>query len=425
MRYRRALARLGLTLTAAELAVAGPVVATRADADPSPAQAALVSGTPTPSAGANGRVNAIAHIGDRIYLGGSFTAVGGQPRGGLAALDAASGQLVASWRADVAGVVQALAPSPDGTTLYVGGEFSAVGGAARKRLAAVSASTGGVGAWDPGAKGGTVLALAAAGGRIYVGGKFSSIGTVARPYLAAVSTSAAVLGWDAHAGGGVWALGLDPGGTLYAGGAFQSIGGRAQPFLASLSSSTGEATGWHPRVTCPGLGIALASGTVYLACGGDSLNGDDSVHAFSASSAAELWHAGSDGNIHAVAALDGAVYAGGHFTTVNGVVRKKAAALDAAGGQLLGWDPHPDSVLGVFSMLAAGDWLWVGGDFTTVGGTAQPHIARFERSAAVLGQSAVRRSTLSGPPAAGPHRLRSTPLPSPTRKGRAVTRGSR
>src|SRR6266536_3141612 len=329
MRYRRALARLGLTLTAAELAVAGPVVATRAGADPSPAQAALVSGTPTPSAGANGRVNAIAQIGDRIYLGGSFTAVGGQPRGGLAALDAASGQLVASWRADVAGVVQALAPSPDGTTLYVGGEFSAVGGAARKRLAAVSASTGEVGAWDPGAKGGTVLALAAAGGRIYVGGKFSSIGTVARPYLAAVSSAAA------------------------------------------------------------------------------------------------LWHAGSDGNIHAVAALDGAVYAGGHFTTVNGVVRKKAAALDAAGGQLLGWDPHPDSVLGVFSMLAAGDWLWVGGDFTTAGGTAQPHIARFERSAAVLGQSAVRRSTLSGPPAAGPHRLRSTPLPSPTRKGRAVTRGSR
>ncbi len=412
-RHGRTLTRVGLTLAAA-----GLVLAWRTGAGAGPAEVTTVSTSPQPSAGANGRVSAIAYIGGRIYLGGSFTSVGGQPRSGLAALDATSGQLVASWRADVTGAVQALAPSPDGGTLYVGGDFSAVGGAARRRLAAVSASTGEVGAWNPGASGGTVLALATEDGRVYVGGKFKAIGSVARPYLAAVDGAAAVLDWDAHADGGVWALGLDPGaGTLYAGGAFHSIGGRAQRSLAALRTSTGAATGWSPQVSCPGLGLAVTPDTVYLACGGDSANGDDSVHAYSASGGAEQWHARSDGNIHAVAPLDGAVYAGGHFTTVDGVARKKAAAIEEASGQVLDWDPHPDSALGVFCMLATGDWLWMGGDFTAVGGTAQPHIARFGRTAVAYGHG-IRRilSTMSGPAGAALHRLGSATPPFPTRE---------
>src|SRR6266508_1952814 len=319
---------------------------------------------------------ALARAGDRVYIGGSFTSVGGQPRGGLAALDAATGQLVASWRADVTGgPVEALAASPDGGTLYVGGDFTAVGGTARRRLAAVSTAGGAVGPWRPAASGGMVMALAAGAGRVYAGGRFTSIGGIARPYLAALSTDGAVLGWDPRADASVRALALD-GDRLYAAGDFHNIGGRAQRTIAALDPASAADSGWHPQATCPGLGLTVASGTVYLACGGASAGGGNAVLAYSASTGARRWSAGGDGDVHAVAVLDGVAYTGGHFTTIAGASRKKAAAFDAASGQLLAWDPHPDSTLGVFSMLADGDWLWMGGDFTSVGGVAQAHIAR-------------------------------------------------
>jgi len=349
------------------------------EAASSPAQAvATVASSPIPSDGADGRVNALARVGDRVYIGGDFSSAGGQPRAGLAALDATSGQVITTWRADVNGAVEALAPSSDGATLYVGGEFTTVSGVIRRHVAAVSTSTGGVGAWNPSALGGPVLALATLGGHVYVGGKFTSIGSVERRYLAAVSSSGAMdLGFDAQLDGNVWALKLSPDdGTLYAGGQFHSAAGQTRAHLAALSPASGSPAGWHPRVTCPVLGLDAVSSAVYAACGGGRQLGNSAV-AYSPSSGAPLWSAHTDGNVQAVAQLGGAVYIGGHFATVDGVSRKKAAALDADSGQLLPWDPHPDSALGVQTLLADGDSLWMGGDFTTVNGTSQPHVARF------------------------------------------------
>ncbi|HEY7607184.1 MAG TPA: laminin G, partial [Actinomycetes bacterium] len=99
---------------------------------------AIVSTTPdwggSSQCQTNGRVNAVAYLGGTIYLGGSFTAVEGQPRGGLAACDAASGNLL-SWNPNANGVVRALKVSPAGTRVYAGGDFTAVGGAIRARVA--------------------------------------------------------------------------------------------------------------------------------------------------------------------------------------------------------------------------------------------------------------------------------------------------
>ena len=402
-----------LALVSLALAVTAFILTARVGAAPLPATAATVSSRPVASAGANGRVSAIARAGERVYIGGAFTSVGGRPRSGLAAIDAASGQLVGSWRADVTGgPVEALATSPDGGTLYVGGDFSAVGGKARRRLAAVSTASGAVSAWSPAPSGGVVLALAAGSGRVYAGGKFTSVSGLARPYLAALSIAGAVLDWDSHASGPVWALGLGSGGgRLYAGGDFHSIGGRTQRALAGLDTASGADSGWHPRVDCPGLGMAVTPDTVYLVCGGATSGGGNSVLAYSSSTGAKRWSAQGDGNIQGVARLGGVVYAGGHFTTVDGVARKKAAAFADSGGQLLPWDPHPDSSLGVFSMLADGQWLWMGGDFTKVDGVAQPHIARLGLNEAMRDQAGGPPPTLDGSAADRLDGLRSAPLP--------------
>ncbi len=340
---------------------------------------ATVASTPVPSDGADARVNAVARVGDRIYVGGEFTSVGGQPRAGLAALDAVTGRLITTWRADVTGSVQALAPSSDGTALYVGGDFTQISGVTRRHLAAVSTATGAVAAWSPRAIGGPVLALAAAGGHVWVGGKFTSIGSVARPYLAAVSSAGTLeTGFDARIDGAVWDLALSPDlSRLYAGGAFHTVGGETRRHVAALDPATGGGLGWRPQLSCPVLGLAATSSEVYLACGGSAAQLGNSVMAYSASSGAQLWIQRTDGNVQTVARLGDAVYAGGHFTKVNGVARKKAAAFDAASGALQPWDPRPNTALGVKTLVADIDSLWMGGDFTTIRGISQPHLARF------------------------------------------------
>ena len=74
----------------------------------------------------NGPVEALALRGNTIYVGGFFTAAGGQPRHNLAALDATTGAPTV-WNPGTSDVsVRALAVS--GSTVYIGGNFIMAGG---------------------------------------------------------------------------------------------------------------------------------------------------------------------------------------------------------------------------------------------------------------------------------------------------------
>src|SRR3712207_6598397 len=77
-----------------------------------------LSRTSDETAQANGRVWAMARAGDRIYLGGDFTALksrDGQTiaRQYLAAVDANTGEVVSDWNLNLNGRVRTMAVSPD------------------------------------------------------------------------------------------------------------------------------------------------------------------------------------------------------------------------------------------------------------------------------------------------------------------------
>jgi hypothetical protein len=57
--------------------------------------------------------------------------------------------------------------------VYAGGDFTAVGGQLRNRLAALDASSSNATAWDPNANG-SVLSLLVSGTTLYVGGAFTT-----------------------------------------------------------------------------------------------------------------------------------------------------------------------------------------------------------------------------------------------------------
>jgi hypothetical protein len=129
-----------------------------------------------------GEVRAVAQIGNLVYVGGSFTAVGyGSPtiaRSHLVAFDAATGLHVPGFDPRADDDVNALLRSPDGTRLYAGGIFNNVRGCTScDRLAMRDPATGVPLAWNPGASGTRgVLAAEALPAGLAIGGDFQGAG---------------------------------------------------------------------------------------------------------------------------------------------------------------------------------------------------------------------------------------------------------
>jgi hypothetical protein len=240
-----------------------------------------VDTTWNPTTDGTGTVYAISVVGNRVYLGGSFTSVNGQSRSRLAMVDSATGALDSRWVPRASDRVRAVVPSQDGTRIYVGGSFGSISGLSRPRLGAVDPLTGSVQSWRPSqtpnglvynlvefngrvytAEDGTggavaayttttgsrtwrhlgdgdVQAVAMLGDRLYVGGHFGQLGRQSRRHFAAlVPATGAFTDWapKGSGGAGVWSLVGDPSrARLYAGGDFTSISGQAQQGFAQFS----------------------------------------------------------------------------------------------------------------------------------------------------------------------------------------------
>jgi hypothetical protein len=358
---------------------------------------------------ANGAVWALAASGSTVYAGGWFGFIGGEKRNGLAALNTTTGKLT-SWNPNL-GVevccgfgVRALAVS--GSTIYVGGSFSSIGGHPRSDLAAVHATTGRVTAWNPDPSdpqyGVTVRALAAVGSTVYVGGNFSSIGGQTRNGIAALdATTGQATSWnpstfDSPVLPQVDALAVS-GPTVYAGGYFGSIGGQARNNIAALDATTGEATGWNPNANGQVAALAVSGPTVYAvgrftsifdaspSIGGQQRNGIVALDATTGQATA--WnpdaHGGYEGGpVFALAVGAGTVYAGGYFTTIGGRTRHGLAALDASIGQATTWNPHVNASgsyrYAVSALAVSGSTIYVGGNFSSIAGRLCSNLAALE-----------------------------------------------
>src|SRR5215208_2994835 len=114
----------------------------------------LIGETADPgTVGANGRIWSIVAAGETVYLGGAFTQITDTDgkiyaRNNLAAIDANTGRLLQSWDPTATrdpsdtSQVRAMELSSDGTRLFVGGTFSTMSGQPHSRLAAIDTATG-------------------------------------------------------------------------------------------------------------------------------------------------------------------------------------------------------------------------------------------------------------------------------------------
>jgi hypothetical protein len=361
-----------------------------------PAQAALVGEAPASSWQTDGKVNAIVLAHGTIYIGGSFTHV--TPPGGgaavarnhLAALNATTGALK-PWNPNANGIVNALAVKPNGKTIYAGGHFTRVHGAARLHVAAIKATASTLRPWKANANG-KVDVIVTNRSRVYIGGAFTTLKGSTRNRLGAVSptSGAQLLGWHPHASSEVYSLQLSANGTrIYVGGAFDHMNGKHANHLSAVKTGGAGAIAkkfrFHPSY--PVFTLALSGKTLFV--GGAGNGGHVTAVTFKTSHV--KWDALTDGDVRAITIRQGVIYVGGHFNnycqghtgtgnplTCNvNVGRRKFLALNQLSGNLTTWNPIGNSVQGVFAIRSNKKQVMAGGSFTVVHGVNQQGFVRF------------------------------------------------
>ncbi len=347
-----------------------------------------------------------------VVIGGTFSAVDGQPRSRLA-------RILADGTVD-----PDFAPNPNsdvftvavtGTTVLAGGRFGTIAGQSRANVAAVDLETGAALNWNPAADA-WVMSLTVVGDVVYLGGTFGALGTLARTRLAAVRLDART----APASGTcldaydetdcvtdfaptISNYGVDDvavtGTTLYAAGYFDMTGtvGTRSHLVAMSRDTVADNAGllaWNPAPSHQVRALTVANDRLYAV--GDFTTIDSVSRGRGASydittpTAPVLtsWDpqavpAGTYNNARQISdvAIDGSTaYLTGNFWSVDGEPRNRLASVDASTGAATSWDPHIcDYSNGVSSttmeLAVIGSQVVVGGDFDCAGGLQRRHAA--------------------------------------------------
>ena len=398
--------------------------ATAADASTPNVSSSVSSG----SYQTNNTVWAIAPTGGNVFVGGDFTSVrpngaaagtGEVARSYIAEFNAASGALL-SFSPTLDGDVTALAVSPDGSTLYVGGGFTHVNGSGRNHLAAFSTSTGALSTtFNPGANAKVgALAVSPDGTTVYVGGSFTTLAGATRNYAGAVSTTGALQAWAPVVDNSVDAIAIPADDSrVLIGGYFDTFNGVTQQAIGSTNPSTGGTEPFAATIVPNYSGCSsvvkdiVISGTVaYIADEGTGGGCFDGTWAVNVSDGSLVWQNDCLGATQSVVVINGWLFKGSHAhdcayapggwpqtenSSGTGNVTRHLLDESLTDGSLGHWTPDTNgNTLGPQVMATDGSQLFLGGDFTTVNGNPQQGFAIFP-----AGQAA-QAPTVPGTPTA-------------------------
>ncbi|MCJ0875718.1 DNRLRE domain-containing protein [Streptomyces sp. AP-93] len=357
---------------------------------------------------ANGVVWALAEAGDKVFVGGTFSTV--RPPDGaagteqeavnFATLDAATGAPASCKLSFTVGsgtaTVRALALSPDKATLYAGGYFGAVNGTAVSSLAAIDVATCTVKTDFRPAFAATVRALAVTGDTVYAGGDFLTVAGQPRERFAAVDAADGTLKpFTANADEPGRAVELTPDGEhVLLGGDFFTVGGTNSHALAVVDATTGAVTKAYPgfvETNSVVKDIATDATGFYTANEGTGGGVFDGRIALNLSDFGQRWRDTCLGATQAVLPYQDVLYSASHAHDCSSIgefpdgQRHHLLAQPTTATGKLGWAPDTNDGIGegigprVMAVGSKGgvQYLWVGGEFTTVNGAAQQSLTRF------------------------------------------------
>ena len=364
-----------------------------------------------------------------LYAGGSFANVrppgaapghAEEPQANVAAFDAATGEFISSWRPKLNGTVFALKVSPDGSRLYIGGDFTKVDDSNRLHVAAFDLTDPRNPALLDGTAfaartSGRVYAIAASDTTLYVGGTFAYAGGEERGRVAAFDAAdGSLLPFVTTVTGGfiqrptsVQALALSSSGQLFVGGMFDEVNGEASHALAAVNPLTGQFlttfTAPHILEKSTVTTMTVNLGTLYVAGRTDRTPSKDrleGVMAMDENTGAIVFGADGErclGDSFATLVLDSTLWVGTHahdcrtlggWHNRNPRVFMSVLAQSATTGALKQFFPDssgtgsiPGSFYNTRALATDGTRLFVGGGFAKIGGVTQENLAIFSPDA--------------------------------------------
>ncbi|MEU9300884.1 DNRLRE domain-containing protein [Streptomyces sp. NPDC048269] len=356
----------------------------------------------------NGVVWALAEAGGKVFVGGTFSAVrppegaagSAQPAVNFAALDAATGAPTSCQLSFTVGggtaTVRALTLSPDKQTLYAGGYFGAVNGTPVSSLAAIDVASCTVKSAFRPAFAATVRALAVTGDTVYAGGDFLSVAGQQRERFAAVDAAdGALRPFTAHADEPGRAVEVTPdGNSVVLGGDFFTVNGTNTHALAVVNATSGALAKSYPgfiETNSVVKDIATDATGFYTANEGTGGGVFDGRIALDLGDFNQRWRDTCLGATQAVMPYQSVLYSASHAHDCSSVgefpdgQRHHLLAQPTSGTGKLGWAPDTNDGIGegigprVMTVGSKGgvQYLWVGGEFTTVNGAAQQSLTRF------------------------------------------------
>lgn len=451
------------TLLAASVVAAMPAAAAVA---PDPGPPAVTPTAPVLSAinssmwQTNAAVWALAASNGVVYAGGDFTKVRA-PGTAVGDVSETNAQHVTAFNTSdgtpvvypygttgkttifnhvINGHVAALTVSPDGKTLYVGGDFTAVDNIAHSKIAAFDLTTitpakgPALLPWTPGTlvNGVRGIAVSADNSSVFIGGDFTQItppvgAVIAQARVAKLSapvgtspTATVDPTWVPSVDGVVDTVLIAPNtNDLIVGGNFDYVNGQPLRALGSLDMTTGANGPLDQLIHTCGKGCGTRSdikalttdGTnVYVAAEGTGGGWFDGTLAFNPVTGHQVWYDNCLGATQAIAIVGGVLYDGSHAhdcSAIGGFGQTPITSGPASGsntgpaswhhlmgeqisdGKLLDWFPTtnpgalnsngglPPNTLGPRAMASDGTNLFVAGQFTQVNGVNQQGITRF------------------------------------------------
>lgn len=445
---------------ATTLALAGasitPAVTAGADTVPPPGTPSTVSADPLPTWQVNGVVWSMTTVGTTVYATGNFTKArppGTAPgnalevaRKNILAFDLTTGNLITSFAHSLDGQGLRIAASPDGSRVYVGGEFTNVDGKPHSRLAAFDTATGKlVDGFAPNV-GNKVRAIAATNSTVYFGGNFFKVNGKSRQRLAAVRASDGgnIDTWRPIADDDeVFAMALAPGGTrVLVGGRFQKLNGAQHVGIGAVNATNGASAEWTSKPIPTKLDskhysyvtdLYVDGDTVYGSADGEGGHWFDGRFAAKAADGELVWLDNCYGATYGMFTQGQAVYSVSHAhnctslgafpdtspTTWHRTLAETKAATgtdQAPPGSNSNYSKQPvPSLLHWFPTLAIGsftqqfqaawtvtgndDYVALGGEFPKVNGKAQQGIVRFAIKAKAPNKSGPVKADLAAPAA--------------------------
>jgi PKD repeat protein len=424
-----------VAVAALALAIAGisvPAAASAASVAP-PTSPATVAADVLPTPQINGVVWGVVVVGNTAYAAGSFTkarpagvAAGGAGevvRNNAMAFDITTGAIL-PFNPNLNAQARTVQVSPDQGTVYFGGDFTTVNGAARSKIAAFNASTGAfIPAFAP-TIAGQVVGIAITSDTVYAGGSFASANGVARMNTAAfLRTNGSITAWAPQTPDIVEAVAASDDSRVVVGGRFQTLNGSPIVGVGATDGHTGATLPFSTPIVPAQQGsnrswvtyMVLKDGVLYGADDGEGGHWFDGRWAVDFATGNLIWLDNCYGASYGLALMGQVDYSVGHAhdcTSVNtfpdgnpGEWHRAIAETTFATGTdqtppssnslisnqpiptQLGWYPivntgtYTGQSQGGWSLGSNSNYLVMGGEFTTVNGKTQQGLAVFASKA--------------------------------------------